>query len=141
MAKEKSPCNSDVVPDSVIVEQVEKLKTMVDACAYHGGSLEIRMLYGCGNPDKKLGDSNRIKWPPEGYRDRELTEAEKIYLADILRQLMEAAELEATKNCPKGSESAFVVQGFCKAPDGTVIKRPGHPGEVLPPFVVSKKKK
>lgn len=142
MAKQKDPCNSNNVPDETLVDQVEQIDNMLYECVSKGGSLEIRVVYGCGDgdssKDKRLGDSNRIKWPPEGYRDRVLSDAEKAYLALELRKLMEAAEKESTRGCPGGTDPAFVVQGFCKGSDGRPIARPGVPNESLPPFVPTK---
>lgn len=138
MAKTRSSCNSSNVPEETLVNEVEKTQEMIDACQELGGNLEIRVLYGC-SPNKRLGDSQRIPWPPENYRDRELTDAEKEYLANELRRLMEEAEKEATRNCPQGTETGFAVQGFCKDSAGVPIARPGVPGEVNPPFVPIKK--
>lgn len=139
MAKEKDPCNSNNVPDQTVVEQVTQIETMQQECESKGGSLEVRVLYGCSN-DQRLGDSARIKWPPAPYDnlDRPLTEEEKVYLADRLRELMEQAEQEAIRKCPKGTDTGFRVQGFCKAADGTPIRRPDAPSEYNPPFTPAK---
>lgn len=133
--KANDPCNSNNVPDETLINEVDQIQSiMLEECKKAGGSLEVRVLYGCTN-DKRLGDSKRISWPPEGYRDRELTEADKLYLAQKLKELMEEAEKESIgRRCPSGSDTVFRVQGLCRGKNGEPIKRPGHTYENLPPF-------
>lgn len=149
MAKQKDPCNSANVPDETLEDRVGQIDTMFYECATKGGSLEIRVVYGCGqDPGKnRRGESNRIKWPPEGAEIQPIgglpvgefrSDEDKAYLAEQVRKLMEAAEKEAIRGCPGGTDTAFVIQGFCKGKDGRPITRPGHPNESLPPFSPTK---
>ena len=149
MAKQNDPCNSNNVPDETLVDQVEQIDNMIYWCGSRGGSLEIRVVYGCGeDPGKnRRGDSNRIKWPPAGSEIQPIgglpvggwrSDADKAYLAEQLRKQMEAAEKDATRGCPGGTDTSFAVQGFCKGSDGRPITRPGVPNESLPPFVPTK---
>jgi len=133
MAKEKNPCNSQNVSDETVAEQVAQLENMLTQCKDKGGSsLRVRVVYGCTN-DKQLGNSAPIPWPPAPYDDldRPLTEEEQLYLATKIRELMEDAEKSAAMRCPKGSDTIFRVQGFCKNSKGDRLERKTPDGRVI----------